>query len=350
MLKHLRIRNFRLFDDLEIGEMGRINLITGLNNSGKTTLLEALFLLSAGGNPQVALNTNVIRGIDSVTGPTETIHEIVWKPMFFFLDVGKHISIQGKHNFLGPLTLEISLGRPDVIELPLAGTDPASVAGSPGARTLAFSFIDSSGRKVESGIRPTGHAIRIDGSDAEVPFSAVFLSSRMTNFREDAVRLGQLRKRKQHDAVADALRVVEPKLVSVEDNSASGQPLIWADIGLPELVPLPATGEGMTRVARLVLAISSAPKRVVLVDEIENGLHHSVMPDLWRVVDRAARKFDVQVVATTHSFECVEAAHRALGCEGFLLHHLEVNDDGNRCVTFGPEALDGAIRHNLEVR
>ena len=58
----------------------------------------------------------------------------------------------------------------------------------------------------------------------------------------------------------------------------------------------------------------------------------------------------MQIFATTHSFECVEAAHEALGAEGFRLHRLEVVDGERRCVTLSPIAIAGAIRHNLEVR
>ena len=126
--------------------------------------------------------------------------------------------------------------------------------------------------------------------------------------------------------------------------------MICVDIGLQELVPLSILGAGMTHVARIVLAAATATGGVVLVDEIENGLHHSVQPDVWGVIATAAKQFDVQLFATTHSFECVEAAHEALGADGFSLHRLEVVDGENRCVTLSPTALSGAIRHNLEMR
>ena len=106
----------------------------------------------------------------------------------------------------------------------------------------------------------------------------------------------------------------------------------------------------MTHLTRIVIAAASVPGGVLLVDEIENGLHHSVLPDVWRVVGKAAEQFNTQVFATTHSFECVEAAHEALGADGFSLHRLEVVDGENRCVTLSPTALSGAIRHNLEMR
>ena len=148
----------------------------------------------------------------------------------------------------------------------------------------------------------------------------------------------------------DALRVVDPRLQGIEDNASSGEPMLWVDIGLRELVPLSILGAGMTRVARIFLVVASTPGGVVLVDEIENGLHHSVLPDVWRVVQKAAKQFDVQIFATTHSFECVEAAHQALEPDGFRLHRLEVTDGANRCVTLSPTAISGAIRHNLEIR
>ena len=141
-----------------------------------------------------------------------------------------------------------------------------------------------------------------------VPFGAQFLSTRNASPHEDAVRLGRLRRRKQGDLVLDALRIIEPRLRSIEDSVASGAPMISGDIGLSELVPLAVMGEGMIRIARLVLAVVDSPDGLVLVDEVETGLHHSVLPEVWKAVDAVARRFGTQIVATTHSYECMQAA------------------------------------------
>ena len=86
LLQAVRMRKFRGFDDLKIENMARINLVTGRNNSGKTSLLETLFLLAGAGNPHLTLNVNVVRGLTQGNPESinpESIHETFWKPMFF---------------------------------------------------------------------------------------------------------------------------------------------------------------------------------------------------------------------------------------------------------------------------
>lgn len=366
MLESVRIRNFRNLIDLEIKGLERVNLFTGRNNSGKTTLLEALFLLAGGGDPRTVLVINALRGIDSIGGlsafgrevlkvvgemepiggSSTMVREILWKPMFSSLDMQNAIMIEAEETSQEPLMLRISLERPDMIALPLG--QPINDELNEGK--LLFSFCKKPDKPVERSMRVTGSAIQIDPPTTSPPFQVTLLSSRFGNIKEDAVRLGQLRKRKQSDMVTEALKVVEPRLRSIEDNSAGGTPMIWGDIGLSELVPLPVMGEGMTHVARLILAISSVPRGLVLIDEIENGLHHSILSKVWKAVDQAAKNFDTQVVATIHSYECMEEVHRALGKDGFRLYRLEAEDGENRCVTYEPDDTEAAIRHALEVR
>ena len=352
MLKSVTIRNFRVFGDLSVDKLSRVNLIAGRNNAGKTSLLEALFLLSGGGNPQMAFNSNVVRGPElPVSGPREMLREMYWRPMFTALEIERIVEIAVAHALRGPLNLRISLEWPSFIELPLGDSREITARNMQGEPALLLSFKEGSLPEMESRIRVAGQSIQVEQTDTPVPFDASILSTRVVNHQEDAARLGRLRKQKQGAQVLNALKIIEPRLQSIEDNSSSGFPMIWGDIGLPELVPLAVMGEGMSRLARLVLNIAAAPGGLVLVDEIETGLHHTVLPDVWRTVDEAAKQFDTQVVATTHSYECIRAAHEALGGgDGFLLHRLEVSDKGNRCVTYSPESIDAAMRHELEVR
>ena len=352
MFTRLAIKNFRAFGELEVADLGPINLFTGMNNAGKTSLLKAIFLLSGGGSPHLAANGNVVRGLAERESQIPTA---LWKEFFVGLDVGKVIEVAGTHEELGELTLNIESGLPEQVATvtPTNGDDitisPNVTTNVPDGRGLSFSF--RQGDKVARGhILLNGPDFEGTRPNVDVPFPAAILVSRGGDVHEDAKRLGELRRLKRGGILLEALRIVEPRLQSIEDNSASGAPMIWGDVGLSELVPLSVMGEGMTRLARIVLAISSSPKGVVLVDEIENGLHHSVLEKVWEVVELAARQLGTQVFATTHSFECVQAAHQALPHAAFRLHRLEIDNEERRCVTYRADAIDGAIKHGLEVR
>ena len=353
MLTSVRVHNYRTFDELSIESLSCVNLVTGRNNSGKTSLLEALFLLSGAGNPQLVMNSNITRGIDSVSGPRETLWETLWKPMFYGLNPDRGFEITGSHSSHGLLALFLSLERSNLTEIPFPLDDSGAISTRDisGGPKLLLSYQIGSETKVEGWLQIKGQAIEVHLPSIDVPFPTVILVTRLGNLQEDATRLGRLRKRKQGDLVLRALQIIEPRLLGIEDNTASGFPLVWGDIGLSELVPLAVMGEGMTRIARLVLAIANSPGGLVLVDEIENGLHHSVLPAVWEVVDKAAQQFNTQIVATTHSFECVQAAGQYFrGSDRFLLHRLETSGSGSRCVTYQPEDIEAAMLHDLEVR
>ena len=348
MFEEFQIRNYRIFRDLKIDQLRRINLIAGGNNSGKTSLLEAFFLLAGAGNARMATNVNVMRA--DFDASARTLRDFFWKLIFSDLDMAHPIGIKGCHTCHGELTLEIASEHQPIAEVSLSYTDGYAVSDLPDQLALRFQYSGPTGRQSESHISVQGTETKFDQSDANVPLTAVILRSRSVDNQEDAMRLARLRRVKRDHLLLEALQVVEPKLQRIEENSASGKPMIWGDIGLTELIPLVAMGEGLARLARLVLAISSTPDGVTLVDEVENGIHHSAMSKLWRAIDKVSAQLNTQVIATTHSFECVSAAHEALDEDDFRLHRLEANDDGNRCVTYKPNSIAAALRHNLEVR
>ena len=349
MLERLHIRNFRGFGDLRVDSLGRINLVTGRNNAGKTTLLEAILLLVGAANARMAFNAHLIRGW-SPGAPPRWVADTYWMPLFSGLDTNRVPAICGSHSRVGKMKLTIRWEQPSKEEFSRGGIKKLPATVSAEKRALKFTYEDSKVGKIESAAQETTDKLDVERSNGYVPFKAAIVQPEAGNVNEDAVALGQLRMQKRGQLILDALRVVEPSLVGIEDNSSSGAPMICVDVGLPELVPLPVMGAGMTHVARIVLAAASAAGGVVLVDELENGLHHSVLPDVWRVIEKAAADFDVQVFATTHSFECIEAAQKALTADGFRLHRIEAENGAHRCVTPSPAAIAGAVRHGMEVR
>ena len=363
MLESVHIRNFRGLKDLKVDGLGRINLFAGRNNSGKTALLEALSLLAGAGWPHLAFNRPVARGADvlaeaeSALGSevsATTVRESLWKPMFHGFDLHRSIEVEARHSKLGRLSLIADFARQKNVEIMVGNLGGKSVAQL--QDTLGFVYTSSGRGKVTSQAflddKSQPQAVYTGETDADVnlPFPSAHVSSKGLGQLQDARHLGEVRRQKQGDRVLEALRIIEPRLESIEEISSNGVPMIWGDIGFDELVPLSAMGEGLARVARLFIALIHIQGGIVMVDEIENGLHHSVVPKVWEAIDEMSQEYAVQVFATTHSYECVESAYEALGDKGFVLHRLEAKDSGNRCVTYTPGAVRGAIRHNLEVR
>jgi len=352
MLKSATIENYRGFNKLEIENLSRINLVSGKNNTGKTSLLEALFLLSSGGNPQVAMNSNVIRV--PANGPyrrIDTLCETYWKPLFNSLDARKAVKISAYRKSEGLLSLEIQLENSAIIERPIEDSTEIFGTNLQNVPALLFTFADSNENRIQCRARINGANVQFEQPEIHTPFNSTILLTGLGNHQEDAQRLGALRKQKRGEVVVNALKMIEPNLLGVEDNSSSGVPMILGDVGMDELIPLVMMGEGMIRLARLVVAIGSTPDGVVLVDEVETGLHHSVLKDVWRGINEASKSFNTQIVATTHSYECIQAAQYALSdSDSLLFHRLDMIDDDCHSVTYGADEIEAAIEHDLEVR
>lgn len=112
-------------------------------------------------------------------------------------------------------------------------------------------------------------------------------------------------------------------------------------------------GDGMTRMLHLVLALVNARDGMLLIDEVENGIHYSVQPDLWRLVFQVARRLNVQVFATSHSLDCVQAFQRAAEedeAEEGILIRLQHRKGEIEAVPFDEDKLGFATREQIEVR
>ena len=299
MLERLRIRNFRGFKDLGVDGLRRINLVTGRNDTGKSTLLEAIFLLGSAANPQGAVNTYVVRSKGVELTGRESMAETFWTPLFFALNTGGAISISGRHSRIGNLELTIALDRHAATEVSRDKAGSALTEAGTSERLLTFTYTDPEAGTLTGRARETEDTVAFDRTAEYTAFAGAMLKSGRGDVKQDAVNLGRLRKRKDAGLLLEALQVVDPRLQAIEDNASSGAPMIWVDVGLRELLPLPVMGQGLTHVARLVLDATVVQNGVLLVDEIENGLHHAVMPDVWRAVREAAERFNVQVYSVT---------------------------------------------------
>ena len=109
----------------------------------------------------------------------------------------------------------------------------------------------------------------------------------------------------------------------------------------------------MNRMLGIALALVNAKDGMLLIDEVDTGLHYSVLPDLWKLIFEVAHRLNVQVFATSHSWDCIQAFQQAADAnkdeEGMLIR-LENRKDSIRAVTFDEEELAVVAREQIEVR
>ena len=118
-------------------------------------------------------------------------------------------------------------------------------------------------------------------------------------------------------------------------------------------IPLRSLGDGMQRMLGIALSLVNVREGMLLVDEIENGLHYSVLLDMWRLVFQLAHRLNIQVFATTHSWDCIEAFQKAAledQHEEALLIRLNDKKNGIDVTLFDERRLAIATREQIEVR
>lgn len=353
--------NFRCFRELVVENFAPVNLIAGMNNVGKTALLEALFLHSGAYNPELVLRINTFRGIEPIFKfEPGMASEAPWDSLFAGFDPTKEIELTGKSKIAGYRTLKLRILR-EPIERSGTGLFIHSDRRKSGESLLSTETDLVLELEYNEAKRQGKHYL-IVGKGVQVepfpplppPFPAIFLAARgRISPAEDAERFGRLEIAGMQDVLLKVLKNVEPRLRRLSVVVTGSMPMIYGDLGLGRLIPLPVMGEGMVRLASLVLAIANTRNGVVFIDEIENGLHHSVLTKVWRAIGESARTFNTQIFATTHSLECIGAAHRAFRDSGhydFCLYRLENLGKTTRVIAYDQETLEAAMETELEVR
>ena len=363
MYHSFEIKNFRGLENLTIEGLERINLIAGKNNVGKTALLEALWIHHGAVIPELALRVDSFRGLDA--GDSQEF----MGNLFFGFDHSLVIELSAKGDWGGgPRRLRMSLQDRPTIEVPVAAFAPGQPATqtiySPNQLVMDYSYesgeqATSNGWLVERQINPGVPGVSAVGMEARqaprphLPL-AIFLAARRASIsEEDVKRYSQLEINGQQEGVLQILKEIDPRLTRLAVVSAGQTPAIYADIGLGRLIPVPLMGDGMTRILSLAVSIATVPHGMVLADEIENGLHHTVMPKVWSAIAAFARRYNVQVLATTHSHECFRAARQALESDeedDFRLYRIEHFRGKLHTVRYDGEMMDSALEFNFEVR
>jgi hypothetical protein len=355
MFRAISVQHFRGFSSLQVGPLDRFNLILGKNNVGKTALLEAFYLLLGPTNPELPTRINAFRGIEQVRLDPEEI----WGWLFYEKDTTKRIELDAEMDNKKHRRLKIYLAEPKTIHSaekrkPLGRMMSVSAAvGTGSPRDLVIKLQTESGESTQTRAFLKETTIAFE-RDRPIRFpESIFMSARAGYTAENPERFSKLEELGQETELIPSLQVLEPRLKRLAVLVTGAGPVIHGDIGIGRLVPIPMMGEGLGRLLTLLLCIAGSQDGVTIIDEIDIGLHYSSMVAVWKAIATSARKLNVQVVSTTHSWECLRAAHEAFGtgdCYDFRLHRLDRREGAVQSITYDKGMIDMALETGMELR
>ncbi|AEF97101.1 AAA family ATPase [Methanotorris igneus] len=369
MFKKVIINSFRSINNLEIDDLKKVNLFVGKNNCGKTSVLEGIYLLS---NPMSILNLVNIRNFRKMYIDSEVFNNALLT-IFNNMDTDIPVKIEGFINSYKKKELTINYIDESKIRY------DENIGGFP-IGGLHLNYITFEGSNItdekcyevsiwERGERLKNKIVIKENNSIEsvVPFpvgvrisqiasltkeqKSVYLSPKM-DMNDIAGWLNKLQISKEIGEIIEILQEIEP---SIKDLRIGADGIIYCDVGVKKLIPINVMGDGILKLLIILSAIYNAKGGFVFIDEIENGLHYSSLEILWKGIFEASKKFNVQIFATTHSWECIEAfsnVHENDAEEGvdIRLYRIERYENELKAIDYDRETIKEAIKMKWEMR
>ncbi len=335
MLNSLLIENFRSLERLEVPKLGKVNLIVGKNNSGKSSVLDALKIYASFVDEVVLVNILdehdefFILEEDSAVSPYESLfygrrfkdnHKIIIGELNnsdnqMIIEASKalelHLPIDKETTALR--TYQVSyqdLNEINEIELNEEDSNIVNTLKINHDKKNKRIILDNLAERIRQRNRKTKNTVK---SFSDITTS--FISNDDLADSWDKVGL-----RDYADEVLKSLQIIEPKIRAinfVNSKDWSGVsfyarekerriPLVRME-GLDFPVPLKSMGDGIVRLFQLALRLYEAKDGFLFIDEFENGLHFGVQKQAWETVFSLSQKLNIQVFASTHSWDCIES-------------------------------------------
>lgn len=321
MISTLELSHFRGLEHVKFENLGRANLIVGGNNTGKTSILEALALLY-GNQEQLQSLPNTFRE-------------------------------QPKQGEGGSGFWRYLVKGDDPTQFSVV-TNVSGVGGFVSQSRWVFKNAGSTVFQLDSNGK-------LNGLGGQIESTLSILATRQGDPSVISERFNQIAplNPENETKLEDLLRrSIEPRLRRLRYAKPAGTNthLVFVDVGNGSMLPMTQFGQAFARTLQVYCEIFANRPKILLVDEIENGLYFEGLEDYWKGLMAVLEDQDVQLFATTHSRECMEAAQRAAASmEGNPLRFLRLDrrvDDPQKIVatTFGQEEMQTAINSNLEMR
>ncbi|MBQ3700340.1 MAG: AAA family ATPase [Prevotella sp.] len=352
--KSIQIDNFRGIDHLKIDDSSRVNVFLGQNGYGKTSVLEAILILAGMSNPGLPQSVNMLRSRGAAGQ---------------FLDVRYYF-----HNLVLTTPPEVSSEQIDgvkrhlTLKMPFVFEEQPQVTTPIGQIQRSDAMVQVNQVEMDFDITADNVVNRFkstmtfnqqglikerkiaEGYQEKLYASLISASLAAPNAASD---LAELVKRKMKQVVVDRLAYFDSRITNIEVLSDG----VFVGIeGVPELLPVSMHGDGLFRYLTILAASANPVSNILLIDEIDNGLHYSVYKKLWEAIFALATTTNKQVFVTTHSKETLGYLNEMLQDNPIYkpdlrLYTLEKTlKKGLQAYMLTHEGLRGACDNDIELR
>ena len=361
--KSFSIAGFRGINSLKLAQLGKVNLLTGLNDAGKTSVLEALFLHASGPLAATSALQTLLPGRQQEILAVGQSVGSPWATLFPQLSMAAPILLEAKTQ-LGAYSLRLEADSSGITQ---------AVLSREGARnnrleeSKSLSIVERRGVGPEKAFRQSivaqanglGTSVqnfsvefRLDPATATPYLPAAFIRSQVSYDIVDSFSSDQLNPSGIN--VLEALRLIDDRIQDLTVLTSAGRSQLYAKVN-GRLLPVQLLGDGVLFIMRALYAMIAARGGVLLVDEIGAGVHHSVQTQMWEILFRAASHLKVQIFATTHSQEVVTAAKRAIttgGGHALAVYRLSrpVEQLETTVTAYADAVLEAAVEMNADIR
>jgi len=380
MLETVKIEGFRCFRTFELKKLGRLNLLVGKNNSGKTSILEAIQILCSRTNLEPLAQVMSDRGeyfISEEQGGGREFdvrhlfngHEI--EPDMQFAIAGKNGEKQEKITVsISPTKNEKNIARKG--EIPVQDNQKIDIVfdrNFDDKLQLNVNWKDGSQKEGINGILLSRNGGVLEdyirrstaiGLPKPSSIKTQFVTSSSLSSTEMLELFDRILLTPEEHIITESLKIIEPNLERIAPlssqkfrNLESREGFVVRLSDSNQRVPIGSFGEGTWRMLGLALATTCAENGVLFVDEIDTGLHFTVMSKMWKLVWETAKRLNVQVFATTHNSDCWKSLASLYHQEESLrdeitIHRIEKGRESS--VVFDAREIAVAAEEEIEVR
>lgn len=284
--KSIEIESYNIFKNFKIDKLNRINIFAGFNNSGKTTLLEAIYLLINQNNIssffKVIKNRNKLDTLSTEYLNTSFTKDILVSGEFNTVKTSIHIekfeaNINKKNDYLNSYKIISKIGDNELDNI---------------VHTFKSNPIER-------------YYSRIEILCTSLYKSPYFSSQQeIINTHSKSIEL------KVFQLVIEFIKnKIDENIDKIEFTEGNNIKRFLVDSKtFPEKsVDITSYGEGLQRIFEIALSFAYCKNGVLLIDELETAIHYSLLIDFTKFIQELAVKFNVQVFITSHSKECIDA-------------------------------------------